>query len=101
MITVQVTRNHAQYSLHVQGHAEFDNYGSDIICAGVSSIVFGGINALGQYLDSSEWFQIKGNTIRIMIDKCNHEIDIILETILWQLKTMEDSFPENIKIQEV
>ena len=102
MIKVQVKRNHSSQELIVSGHAKFGLHGKDLVCAGVSCILFGGINALSKYQKGTEWFEIKGNLITIVIAQHNHETEIILETILFQLQTIEESFPENIKIiQEV
>ena len=39
-------------SLTVSGHANFDKYGKDIVCAGVSAVVTGGINALESEIEN-------------------------------------------------
>ena len=39
-------------SLTVSGHANYDKYGKDIVCAGVSAVVTGGINALESEIDN-------------------------------------------------
>ena len=41
-------------SLTVSGHANYDEYGKDIVCAGVSAIVTGGINALEPHIKNIE-----------------------------------------------
>jgi|GEM_PF-5651284 len=103
MVVVRINKNHSYYQMKVSGHASFDVFGKDTICAGVSCILFGGINALGKYLQGDEWFVVSDKDICITIDKLNHEVEVIMETIWIQLKTIEDSFPKNIQIiiQEV
>ena len=41
-------------TLKVSGHANFANYGKDIVCAGVSAVVTGGINALEDEIKNVE-----------------------------------------------
>ena len=41
-------------SLDVAGHAEYGEYGKDLICASVSSIMFGFMNALDELQENVE-----------------------------------------------
>lgn len=103
MIQVSIKQHSNRYQMKLTGHANFSMEGEDMVCAGVSSIIFGGINALGNYNPGTEWFQIKKDRIEIKIIDTNQATKVILETIYTQLKTIEESFPENINviIQEV
>ena len=42
MIKVEVNKNF----IKISGHANFDNYGKDIVCASVSSIIYTTINGI-------------------------------------------------------
>ena len=47
MIKVVIEKNNSKIiSFEVSGHSNYDEKGKDIVCAGVSAIVVGGINAL-------------------------------------------------------
>ena len=47
MIKVQINKTDNKYSsLIVSGHSNYDEHGRDIVCAGVSAVVTGGLNAL-------------------------------------------------------
>ena len=83
--------------LIVNGHANFDKYGKDLVCAAVSAIIFGGINALESESSNIELIQ-KENELGVIVNKSNEKIEIILQTILVQLETIEKSYPKNIKI---
>ena len=86
-------------SLEVKGHALFDKYGKDIVCAGVSAIVIGGFNALEKYINNKSVELIeKENELAIVINNSNEEIQNIVSTILIQLQTIESSYQKNIKI---
>ena len=83
--------------LTVSGHANYDQYGKDIVCAGVSAVVTGGINAL-----ESELANIKivneDNKLGVVVVNNNEKIQTILKTILIQLETIEASYKKYIKI---
>ncbi|HLR64459.1 MAG TPA: ribosomal-processing cysteine protease Prp, partial [Pseudogracilibacillus sp.] len=53
MIKVMTTKQDNEYiAIEVSGHAESGPYGFDLVCAGVSAITFGAVNALfevGEY----------------------------------------------------
>ncbi len=88
-------------SLSIVGHANFAKRGKDIVCSAVSAIIFGGLNAL----ENPESFKInidedKGIiTIESKDNVSMHDYDV-LNTILIQLKTVEETANKNVKIVE-
>ena len=84
-------------SLTVSGHANYDQYGKDIVCAGVSAVVTGGINALESEIESIKIIN-EDNKLGVEVINSNEKIQIILNTILIQLKTIEKSYKKYIKI---
>jgi len=85
-------------SLTVSGHANSDEYGKDLICASVSSIMFGFMNAL-DVLD--EDVEIKQLTNKIVIkNHCKSEmVQDYFELVMMQLKTIEESYRDFIKVE--
>lgn len=86
-------------SLTVSGHANFDNYGKDIVCAGVSAVVTGGINALESEIENIKIIN-EENTLGVEVINSNDKIQLILKTILIQLETIESSYKKYIKIRK-
>lgn len=84
-------------SLTVSGHANYDQYGKDIVCAGVSAVVTGGINALESEIESIKIIN-EDNKLGVEVINSNEKIQTILNTILIQLKTIENSYKKYIKI---
>ncbi|MCI5745652.1 MAG: ribosomal-processing cysteine protease Prp [Erysipelotrichaceae bacterium] len=84
-------------SLSVSGHANFADYGKDIVCAGVSAIVIGGINALHEDNEDVS-FVIKSNKLAIHVNNDSEKIQHILYTIYVQLQTIEETYNKNLKI---
>lgn len=98
MISVNVSFIGKKISeLIVSGHANYDKYGQDLVCAGVSAIMFGGLNALESEISFIEIIN-QENKLGVIVNQGNDKIEIILETILTQLKTIAESYPKNIKI---
>ena len=84
-------------SLTVSGHANYDKYGKDIVCAGVSAVVTGGINALESEIDNIKVIN-EDNKLGVEIINSNDKIQIILNTILVQLQTIENSYKKYINV---
>lgn len=95
MINITITKKtESVINLSIKGHAGYAEYGKDIVCAGVSGTL-GGLNNL-QNPESFEItidngfaeIRVKDNTIITEHDK------IVLETIITQLETIAESYPE-------
>lgn len=100
MINVRVeTQEDKITTMVVNGHANHDEYGQDVVCAGVSAIMFGLCNALDEYHTNSK-FEVSDNEFNIQSD-LSQESETILRTGLIQLKTIEESYPKNIKIKQM
>ena len=98
MISVNVTFMGKEVkSLTVSGHANYDKYGKDIVCAGVSAVVTGGINALENQVENIEIIN-EENKLGVKVINSNEYIQIILKTIIIQLETIENSYKKYIKI---
>jgi len=95
-VTFKMEDDHYTY-LSVKGHADSDEYGKDLICASVSSIMFGLMNSLDQIKD----VEVKEltNHIEIINESKKDKIDNYLELVLFQLKTIEESYGEFIKVE--
>lgn len=83
--------------LIASGHAEYDEAGKDLVCAGVSAVVIGGINALENEMANLSIIN-KKNEIGVDVINDNDKIQVILNTIYIQLKTIEESYSKYIKI---
>ena len=99
MIKVIYEVKDSQYlSLDVSGHAEYDESGKDLICASVSSIVFGFMNAIDALDEDVEIKQLT-NTITIINHSNSNNVQDYLELTMMQLKTIEESYGDFIKVE--
>jgi uncharacterized protein YsxB (DUF464 family) len=94
-VTIKL-QNHKIRMLKVTGHSLSAPYGEDLVCAGVSSVVTGGANALTNLAvrikntDGLAEFQVD--------DMDNETIQIKLSVIETQLLTIEETYSKYIKI---
>ncbi|MBR5341318.1 MAG: ribosomal-processing cysteine protease Prp [Erysipelotrichaceae bacterium] len=84
--------------IEVSGHAEFGEYGKDLVCASVSSIMFGFMNALDALDEDVEIRQLD-NSISIVNRSSSKVIRDYFELTLMQLKTIEESYGDFIKVE--
>lgn len=94
MIKVNIKQN----IIIITGHSGYDEYGKDIVCASVSSIVITSVNAALKLENNSlEYIEEKDKlTINILSNKEN--IKIIIENMIDLLEELSLTYKENIKI---
>jgi len=89
----------------VRGHAQSAHKGEDLVCASVSSITTGALNALDILVhDACELKLTKGKdpVIEIIVKEGqNRDVQHILKAVLIQLKTLEETQGKYVHIQEV
>lgn len=89
--------------LTVDGHADFAKLGSDIVCAGVSSVVIGGINAI-DILDDNVVFDVSASEdetghITYRSISSTYEEQLLLKSIILSLQAIEENYSEFISIE--
>ncbi|MGB9678693.1 MAG: ribosomal-processing cysteine protease Prp [Thermoanaerobacteraceae bacterium] len=105
MIEVDILRNSFGkiYKFTVKGHADFNEYGKDIICAAVSAISQTAVLGLESLVFIHFKKKIKDGYLTVEIDKINNEedlikVDSILETMVLGLKDIAKEYPDNVKV---
>ncbi len=85
----------------MDGHADFAEHGQDIVCAGASAVVFGSVNAIIgltaerpdiDYSDDGGYFHVRS------VDISNEQAQLILQSMLVSLQTIEEEYNEYIKL---
>jgi uncharacterized protein YsxB (DUF464 family) len=106
MINITIVRSSDKLieSVTVSGHAEYDEPGKDIVCAGVSAVTFGVANAVEELCGIAlQVEQGESGFLRFVtpsVDESTKEkIQFLMESMLVSLRTIEVSYSEFIKIK--
>lgn len=85
--------------IEVEGHALSAKYGKDLVCAGISAVIFGICNSLEDLTDYDESQIIfKEGLIALPNLLDDEKVQLICETLITQLRTIEKSYPKYIEI---
>ena len=86
MIDIRYTQhgNHIT-SLEISGHAGFAESGNDLVCAAVSGITFGLLNALDELTDVKK-MTVGDNLIQVKVDNPTAESDFVTSCRSYSIK---------------
>ena len=94
MIKVKVEKK----NISILGHANYADYGKDIICASASSIVICSIEAIANFNINAIDVKQSENKTEIIINSDDNITTKLIKNMLNCLKELEKKYPKNIKI---
>ena len=94
MIKVEVTKD----NISIHGHAMYDDYGKDIVCAAVSSTIITSVEMIAAIDDKSINVTESTDKLSVAINKHDTITDKLINTMINLLKELEKQYPKNIKI---
>lgn len=83
----------------IKGHAMYNDYGKDIVCASVSSIVTTSVNAVLSFDKNAIKYVVKEGFIDITILKTDEKTNVLLANMVSLLDDLASQYPKNIKIE--
>lgn len=100
MIKVKVEKQNAKYKkVAVLGHAMYDDYGKDIVCAAASSIVTTTINGILALNKGSLSYLVSKKGVSIDIKNDDTTTQILIGNMISLLKELENNYPANIEVK--
>lgn len=93
---IKVNINNRQ--IIITGHAGFAEYGKDIVCASVSSIVITSINCALRYNEHSLKYSEEKDKLVIDILSDDEFVKVIIDNMLAMLNELALTYKKNIKI---
>lgn len=96
MIKVDIRDNH----IKIYGHAMFDEYGKDIVCASVSSIAITTINGILRLDNEAIKYKLTKDELSIEILKNNSATEKLILNMISLLKDLEKDYGKNIQVNE-
>jgi len=100
MIKINIKKeNNIIKEIKMSGHAKYDEYGKDIVCAGVSSALITSVNACLTFDEQAIEYNEENNFYlkNIKEDEITNKL---LENLVNILKSIESDYKENVKIKE-
>ena len=64
-------KNDSPYAFHISGHAEYGNYGEDIVCSGITTATFTTLNLLDKILKQEDYTLIQNEDTGLIDFKLN------------------------------
>ena len=84
--------------LESEGHSDSGTIGTDLICAGVSTVLFGLCNAIYE-IAGIETVEIGDNRLAIAVENPTPTTDTVMSTGLYQLLTIAESNKKYVRIE--
>ena len=101
MINIVVTnKDNKIKKVNILGHALYDDYGKDIVCSGVSSVVITSVNAVMSFDKNYISYESKKDNFEITINENNQIVDNLINNMINMLKDIENDYPKNVKIRK-
>lgn len=86
--------------INLLGHANYDDYGKDIVCSSASSIMITTVNAIMMFDKNYITYEQKKDNFEIVINKNDEIVDNLIKNMINMFKELEKDYPKNIKIEE-
>lgn len=81
------------------GHANYDEYGNDIVCAAVSATYLCTVNGIFSIGDGVIEVLSDDDVNVVNVNKYDDNVNKLLENMVRCLKSLEEKYPNNIKIK--
>jgi uncharacterized protein YsxB (DUF464 family) len=105
MIEITITRNKTGniQSFEISGHAFFAERGNDIVCAGVSAVSVGAINAVHALTGITPEIAQESGLLHCVLPESlpadtSEKVYLLLEGMVVSLQTIEEQYGQNIKM---
>ncbi len=99
MINIKVQYKNDKISkVTIKGHANYETFGKDIVCAAVSSIATTSINAILTLDSDACKYEVNDGKLDISINENSDMALKLINNMLNMLKELQDQYPKNIEI---
>ncbi len=85
--------------IEIRGHANFADYGKDIVCAAVSSIVTTSVNDMLTINKDGIQYVDDAKCVSIMVIQDDDLINKLFNNLKELLKELSNDYPKNVKVE--
>ena len=107
LVTVYTGKSGERRGIRVSGHAEFDEYGKDIVCAAVSALTLNMANSVGELTDdafSAREDEENGEFTFSFEGEAGEKGTLLLDSLILGLRNLADTYGDEyirIALEEV
>lgn len=103
MIKIIITKTEKKIKkIEITGHAKASEYGKNLVCAAITGVATGGLNAIDQIKPNSCQFIVKEGLIIITVKNNNSaDLQVMLQTIYYQFLTIYQQYQKFISVKEI
>lgn len=99
MIKVTIKETDCIKEIEIKGHANYSEYGSDIVCASVSSMCITTVNAIIRIDDSAIEYKENEGYLLININKNSDTINKLINNLVDLLEELKKDYQKYIEIR--
>ena len=100
MIKVKVENKNAEIKkVTMSGHAMYDDYGKDIVCAAASSIATTTINGVLALNKESLSYEVSDKGLTIEVVNTDNVTQTLINNMVNLLRDLEEQYPTNIEVK--
>lgn len=100
MIQASFTKTEGKLTaFSLKGHAGYDDYGKDIVCASVTSAVQLTANAITEVLKVPAEVQVQNNQIKLKLPGGFPQAEAFMDALLLHLTLLSEDYPGTIKVK--
>ena len=81
----------------IKGHAEYDEYGKDLVCSAVTILAYSCVNSLDKYAEDVK-FSDDDITMSVSIDKTTRDTKVIFDYFKTGIETLLGNYSSYVKL---
>ena len=86
--------------IQISGHADYDEYGLDIVCSAVSTSIIMTLNLIKLFeLSNLIEFDLNEGYFQLIVKQSNKDLDKILNNLKFTVENISQQYPKNVKIK--
>jgi|SRR5699024_7328592 len=96
-VDLLINKNDEIIGFEIKGHAEYDEYGKDLVCSAVTILAYSCVNSLDKYSDDVK-FSDDDIIMSVSIEKVSRDTDVIFEYFKTGIETLLGNYSSYIKL---
>ena len=100
MIKVSIKKNNGVIEhIFCSGHANYDEFGKDIVCSSFSTMIITTVNAILKF-DTNAISYTEGNKLEITNIKKDNTTNLLLNNLVDMIYELKNNYDKNINVKE-